>query len=321
MHNRGALKVPGFPLGFVPGVVAISAFVVSGSFATALGISCIATALFGADLEVGDSVTVLVPILFFVGFGAILLRAALRHLFHYSRWRSNKAAYPSEPWRWRDDWSAKSGSPTLPLLAASSCFVAVALLGKPFFENVSLYGRSASPLSFLVLFLSGCVISSCVHTARRAIVRSKRCGSAWLELDDGAGTIGGVLRGRVRFARPSAIAEPVTLLLCGSVEGVRRGELGFLGIFSTPTDSRQVRVRAKDAVVSKDDGTAIPFSVTVPEFFPPSDVPSLTEFVDWRLTVRVGSESSAFRWVFPVPIFSSEQLEEWGASAATPAHA
>lgn len=243
-----------------------------------------------------------VPLLLFQGaFGGIfaliglgLFIAGAKTLFGGGLERRLARAFPSEPWRWREDWAAgviksdseKNARGTMALAIVWVALSTVAFVAMAFGGN-----KPPLPAILLVLVFEGVGITLVVWAIRELRV-AKRYGAAQLHLISTPGVIGGKLAGVV--ALPN-YADP---------EDAYRVELLCERRIRSGKNTRRVKVWGAELVLdpkklhAKRDGVQIPVLFSIPHGLPPAD-----DSVTWTLRVRAKQPGIDVDIPFTVPVF------------------
>lgn len=227
-----------------------------------------------------------------VGLGLFI--AGAKSLFGGGVERRLARAYPSEPWRWREDWAAgviksdsgKNARGTLALAIFWLTISTVVVVAMVFGGN-----KPPIPAVLIVLVFEGIGIALLVWAIRELRV-ARRYGAAQLHLTSTPGVIGGKLAGVV--ALPD-YADP---------EDAYRVELVCERIIRSGKNSRRVKEWGAELLLdpkklpAKRDGVQIPILFSIPHGLPPAEYP-----VIWTLRVRAKQPGIDVDIPFTVPVF------------------
>ncbi|MDZ4672857.1 MAG: hypothetical protein SGI84_00295 [Gemmatimonadota bacterium] len=265
-------------------------FLLGGLLALALGIP-----------EAVDGRWTLAIILGGLGLAGIVVGLSLhfgfrRRAARERRLAQRQAAWPEEPWRWREDWADGPISDTSRQQVIASWFVAalwnaIALPSSLLAVREAL--RTGEPTLWLVTLFGAIGIGLLVHAIRDTL-HHRRYGTSALELETFPGFLGGTLAGRIRASLDLHAAPriPVSLRCIRVDEGETEGDV--------------VWESQLDVVRTFRDGgsTVIHFAFRLPPEAPASSPLPGTGGVSWRLEANADIPGVDYRARFEVPVFA-----------------
>lgn len=232
------------------------------------------------------------------GLGAGMHLGFRRRAARDRRLAERRAAWPAEPWRWREEWAGGPITDTTRQQMIAAWFVAV-LWNTIALPSTVLAIREAlrtgeTALWFAALFGAvglGLLVHALLETARH-----RRFGASSLELETFPGFLGGTLTGRIRasLALHELPRIPVTLRCVHQAagEGSPREEVRW-------EDQRDVVRTHRDG-----SSTVIRFAFRLPADAPPSTPLPAAEQVVWRLEASAEIPGVDYRAAFEVPVFA-----------------
>lgn len=218
------------------------------------------------------------------------------------RLAERQAAWPDEPWRWREEWASGPITDGSRQRMIATWFFAV-LWNAVALPSSVLAIREAIRTDELVLWfvtLFGLIGVGLLVAAVLQGLRHRRYGASALELETFPGFLGGTLAGRVRAAL--------------DLHGVTRIPVVLRCIHQQATGSGKQRT-VRDEVLWEDqldvvrthrDGqsTLIHFAFRLPANLPPSTPLHAEDQVVWRLEARAEVPGVDYHAVFDVPVFA-----------------
>jgi hypothetical protein len=252
-----------------------------------------------------DDVMRLVAGFIFAGAGGFTLFAALREARDKQRLEELMAQHPSEPWRWRADWS--SGRLPCSNHTAALTLGAFALVWNACCIPL-LWGVASDDLPFVWLFVivgAGMAVGASVLAWRWL-----RFGRSVLELATLPGRLGDRLRG--------------TVLLRGELLPPKgfRAVLSCVRYTSGRNGGEQILWQEEGGVATEtatatSQGTAVPIDFPLPEDGSPSRLPGRCNGILWRMELTADRPGVDFHAAFEVPVFEQgDALVVTGPSSA-----
>lgn len=213
------------------------------------------------------------------------------------RLAQRQAAWPAEPWRWREGWAEGPIVDTSRQQLIASWFVAalwnaIALPSSLLAIREAL--RTGEPTLWLVTIFGVVGLGLIVHAVRNSL-HHRRFGTSALELETFPGFLGGTLAGRIRASHDLHTAPriPVTLR-CVQLD----------------QDGRDGPVRWEtqlDVVRTYRDGSAtvIHFAFRLPPDLPPSTPLPTGGGIAWRVEANADIPGVDYHASFDVPVFAA----------------
>ena len=263
-------------------------FVLGGLLALAFGIP-----------EAVDGRWTLAIILGVLGLAAIVTGAGLHFGFRRRTARNRRltqrqAAWPEEPWRWREDWADGPITDTSRQQAIASWFVAalwnaIALPSSLLAIREAI--RTGEPLLWLVTVFGVIGLGLLVHAIYQS-VHHRRFGTSALELETFPGFFGGTLAGRIRASYDLNAAARIPV----SLRCIRQSGGGEEVLWEAQIDV--VRTFRDGA------STVIHFAFRLPaEGLPSTPLPQ-KDGICWRLEANAEVPGVDYRASFEVPVFT-----------------
>jgi len=218
-----------------------------------------------------------------------------------ARWRAQKARFPDEPWRWREDWesgvipASKEGGPAGAWVLAV-LFLAVGC-GVTFLAWGELMSGKEPMLWFVTIFpfIGVCSLLRALVVTARAV----KYGRPVLRLESTPCVLGGQLQGAIEFRnRRLPSAESAELELQERHVVVKKTRDG------SRSETRVVWSLRVPIEVHGGENT-VPVSLPIPSNGRQIDVDS-PNMINWRVCLRVATPGADANVAFDLPVFAGE---------------
>jgi hypothetical protein len=218
----------------------------------------------------------------------------------YRRYRQELALqkqFPSEPWRWRVEWSTNhiKSTETATALGAVCITVFWNACSWPmlFALPEKLHEHRYSGLLLLVFPLIGVGL---VGWTAVQVARARRFGRTYLELDDFPARPGENVTGRIYAPAALGNAEEVGLTFTCEQNSRRGSGVKVSAMWETAAIAEIVRGE------SPNGGVVLKFQMLIPDSLPDS-TRNWGEWYEWHLAASAGLKGADFEAEFEVPVF------------------
>ena len=218
-----------------------------------------------------------------------------------ARWRAQKARFPDEPWRWREDWeqgvipASREGGP-LGAWIVALLFLGVGV-GVMFATWQELMSGKAPMLWFVALF----PFIGFLLTLRAVVVTARvvKYGRPILRLEQTPCVLGGLLQGTIEFGnRHLPTAESAELEIQERHVVIRRTSKGS-------RSETKVVWSMRVPIEIHGGETTVPVSLPIPCDGKAVDVETPGK-INWRVCLRVAVPGADVNVAFDLPVFAGE---------------
>ena len=251
---------------------------------------------------------------FFLSIGAIgiawrKLEALLRKA---ARERALRQEYPTEPWRWREDWLAGRITSSLAPAAIGLMFFAIfwnAIVVLVLSSAIRDEKFRSDPKNFLLVSPFPLVGAILLVVALTQYLRWKRSGNSTLELESVPCPLGGFLKGRVltNFRIPTASRVTATLeCLRRKISRSRKNdnETEISVVWREVTE-----VPRENIGLGPRGGSLVQLEIFIPRESEPTTAVRDEEGIVWQLKVRAETTGPDYVAVFEVPVFVTPESD------------